>query len=97
VEKSRSKNRNYNIKASSNDVLANSDLYDSGSLFDALGADDDYSSLSDSDQSLLLAAAVAQLTGNKKLSLNNNNDNNRLNKIKSQLNNLQSQSVSSKC
>lgn len=95
VEKSRSKNRNNNNKASSNDVLGTSDLYDSGSLLDALGADDDYSPLSDSDQSLLLAAAVAQLTGNKKLNLNNNNDNNRLSKIKSQLNSLQSQSVSS--
>jgi hypothetical protein len=95
VEKSRSKNRNYNNKPSNNDVLGTSDLYDSGSLLDSLNADDDYSALSDSDQSLLLAAAVAQLTGNKKLNLNNNNDNNRLNKIKSQLNNLQSQSVSS--
>jgi len=95
VEKSRSKYRNYNNKASSNDVLGTADLYDSGSLLDTFAADDDYSPLSDSDQSLLLAAAVAQLTGNKKLSLNNDNDNNRLNKIKSQLNNLQSQSVSS--
>jgi len=96
VEKSRSKNRNYNNKASSNDALSTSELYDSGSLLDALGADDDYSALSDSDQSLLLAAAVAQLTGNKKLNLNNNDDNSRLSKIKTQLNNLQSQSVSSK-
>ena len=103
VERGRSKGRNNNNNNNNNDLsLSNSDdapFYDTNSLLEAINSDnagsEDDLSLPDSASSLLLAAALSKINNNG-LKNGNLKNNQLVNKMKSQLNNLLPQTITSK-